>query len=107
MSYIIVLMMTLLSAFASYNLKLSSINKSITSLIRSKYLYFGGFLYIVSSILNVWVLRLLPYSIVVPMGGICYIWTMLISRKKLHERVNSKKILGTVLIIFGVTLISL
>lgn len=107
MSYALVISMTLLAAFASYFLKKSTQGNSIISIITNKFLYIGGTLYVMSSLINVWVLRFLPYSIVVPMGGICYIWTILISWKFLNEKINLKKILGVILIICGVVFITL
>jgi uncharacterized membrane protein len=44
--------------------------------------------------------------VVLPMGGICYVWTLLISHKFLGEQVNKYKVLGVVFIITGVLILS-
>jgi drug/metabolite transporter (DMT)-like permease len=68
--------------------------------------YLGGFLYALSSIMTIWLLQRIPYSVVLPMGGICYVWTLLISHKFLGEKINRYKVLGVVFIIAGVLILS-
>jgi len=72
------------------------------SIFGSKYLYIGSFLYTIAAVFNVWTLKKLPYSIVIPLGSITYIWTMLIARLFLKEKIRTGKIIGTLLIISGV-----
>lgn len=55
-----------------------------------------------SSLMNLYLLRKLPYSLVVPLGSLTYIWTMLLSWRFLGERISKQKILGIGLILVGV-----
>jgi drug/metabolite transporter (DMT)-like permease len=43
---------------------------------------------------------------VVPLGGLTYIWTMIISAKLLHEKITRRKIAGVAVILVGVFLIA-
>ena len=56
-------------------------------------------LYVCSALLNLYLLKKLPYSIVVPLGSFTYIWTLLIAHKFLGEAVTRKKVLGILLIL--------
>ena len=104
MNYLLVLAMTVIAAFAGFCLKKSS--GGFMSILKSPFFYAGGFLYLLSSLANIWLLKRMPYSVVLPMGGICYIWTLLLSRKFLAERITPSKIAGVALIIGGVALLS-
>ncbi len=68
--------------------------------------YLGGFLYVLASLLSIYLLKVLPYSIVVPLGGLTYIWTLIISARLLHERITVRKFAGVVVILLGVFLIA-
>jgi drug/metabolite transporter (DMT)-like permease len=97
---------TLLASVASFCFKKSSAGNGFVSILKSKTLYIGGFLYLVSSITTIWLLQRMPYSVILPMGGICYIWTLLVSYKFLGEKINAYKITGIVFIIAGVLFLS-
>jgi drug/metabolite transporter (DMT)-like permease len=107
MNYAIVVMGTLVAAMASFCFKKSSAGSGIISILKSKYFYIGGFLYFISSIVTIWLLQKMPYSVILPMGGICYIWTLFISYKFLGEKITLYKIASIVLIITGVLFISI
>lgn len=76
-------------------------------LLENVYLYYGGILYILAAILNIFVLKYLEYSIVLPLTAITYIWTMLISKIYLKEKITKLKILGVILIVIGSYLITI
>jgi drug/metabolite transporter (DMT)-like permease len=99
--------MTMAASFASFFLKRSTNGGTIISIIRSKSLYFGGFLYVFVALINIWLLKKLPYSVVVPLGSVCYIWTMLIASIFLKEKIGIGKIIGVMLILSGVICIAL
>jgi drug/metabolite transporter (DMT)-like permease len=99
--------MTLIASFASFFLKKSTSGGSILSIIVNKYLYIGGFMYVIGALFNIWILKRMPYSIVVPLGSICYIWTMLIAGFFLKEKIGLGKIIGVLLILSGVVCIAL
>ncbi len=69
--------------------------------------YIGGMLYVASALLNYYLLKKLPYSVVVPVGALCYVWTMLISRFLLGEKIGKKKAAGIGLIIAGVVMVAI
>lgn len=105
--YIILAIMTLIGSVASFFLKKASTSKNIILLIKNKNIYFGGILYVTSAVLNIYLLKYLDYSVVLPLTSITYIWTLLISSKFLNETISLRKILGIVLIGFGSLLLSI
>ena len=105
--YILIFIMTVLGAFAGLFLKKSSSASSIKNLILNINLYFGAILYLISAFMNIYVLKFLDYSIVLPLTSITYIWTMIISYFLLKENITSKKIAGIVLICLGAILITI
>jgi drug/metabolite transporter (DMT)-like permease len=103
-------LMTAIGGFGALCFKrLTSNSKRLTikSLLISKMLYLGGFLYVLASVFNVILLKHIDYSIVYPLSAMTYIWTLFISRFVLHEKINAFKITAVVLIICGVTVINL
>ncbi len=103
----ILLVMTMMGAVGGYLLKKLSESKTLIDTIKNKYLYLGGFTYLTASLLNIYILRFLDYSVVLPSTALTYIWTMLISSKFLGEKITYRKIIGTVLIIIGTIIIGL
>ena len=95
--------MTLSGAFAGFFLKKSSSNLNI---ITNYNFYCGGFLYLIAALINIYVLKFLDYSVVLPLTSITYIWTMIISYKFLSEKISIKKISGVVLILIGTMFIA-
>lgn len=105
--YILLILMTFIGSMASLFLKKASSFDSILALLKNKWLYIGGFLYLLSALLNILILRYLDYSVVLPLTSITYIWTMIVSKIILKERITSKKIFGTILIFLGAIIIIL
>ena len=105
--YFILLIMTLMASFASLFLKKSTNGGTILSIIKNKNLYIGGFLYIIAVLFNIWLLKRMSYFVVVPLGSICYIWTMFIAGIFLKEKIGIKKIIGILMILSGVVFITL
>jgi drug/metabolite transporter (DMT)-like permease len=99
--------MTFISSFASFFLKKSTTGETILGIAKNKFLYIGGFLYIIAALLNVWILQKMPYSVVLPLGSICYIWTMFIAIIFLKEKIVKGKIIGLSLIITGVIFLAI
>ena len=77
--FICLLIMTVLGSVASLFLKKASGTDGILAMIKNVNLYIGGFLYLASAILNIWLLRYLEYSVVLPLTSLTYIWTMVFS----------------------------
>lgn len=102
MPYIIVLIvMTIVGAFAGYNLKKASAAKGLKKLLLSRNFYIGGLLYFLSALMNIYILKYLEYSVVLPLTSITYIWTLLISFYFLREKISIKKVVGLSAIILG------
>ncbi len=100
--------MTLFGAFGGYTFKkASSAGDSLMSILKSPYLYVGGVLYAIASLINIWVLKGLKYTLVLPITSITYIWSLGISYFLLNEKVTVKKSAGVVIIIFGTILLAL
>lgn len=100
-------LMSLLASVASFFLKKSTTGGlSIRRLLVNPYFYFGGILYVLSALLGMYLLKKLPYSVVVPLGALTYIWTLAISHQFLGEAVTKKKIGGIALILAGVALMA-
>jgi drug/metabolite transporter (DMT)-like permease len=98
--------MTVLGAFAGFFLKKSTDSDAFLSILCSKYFYFGIVLYVLAAVLNIYVLRFLPYSVVLPLTAITYIWTMLIAYFMLKEHISAKKLIGIGLIVIGAFCVS-
>lgn len=103
MTAAVLVLMGLTASVASFFLKKATQNGlKISVLLRMPYLYAGGGLYVLSSMMNLYLLRKLPYSLVVPLGSLTYIWTLFFSWRFLGEQASWKKILGITLILAGV-----
>lgn len=105
---VVIIFMTMLGALGGFFFKRSSAGAtSVFDVAKSKYLYIGGIIYVASAVVNVWVLKFMPYSVVMPMTAITYIWTMLLSRAALGEKITRKKLIGVAAIIVGAVFIGL
>lgn len=105
--YSVLVLMTIIGAFASFFLKKASFEPKLLGIARSPWLYLGAVMYISTAVINIWLLYYLPFSTVLPLTSITYIWTMLISYFLLKEKISIKKIWGICLIIIGIFLIAL
>jgi len=103
---------TLLGAFASYNFKGASASvtavtaQAIFSLAKNRVFIIGVVLYVIAAVNNIFLLRYLDYSILLPMSSITYIWTMIIASKLLGESITKRKIFGVAAIIAGAVLLA-
>lgn len=104
--YILLLVMTMMGAVAALFLKKASGFKGLKELLFNGNLYIGGILYFLSALLNIYILRFLDYSVVLPLTSITYIWTMILSYFIFHENITRKKIIGLGLVFVGAILIA-
>ena len=98
-----------LGAFASYCFKNATTKlegPNIFALAREKFFWFGGLLYIIAAINNVFLLSYMDYSILLPMSSITYIWTLIFAYKLLGEKITSRKIIGVASIVCGAVLLA-
>jgi drug/metabolite transporter (DMT)-like permease len=70
------------------------------------WIYLGSFLYILSAVTNIVLLKFLDYSIAFPMTSLTYVWTVIISYFIFKERLTLRKLIAVILIIVGVFIIS-
>jgi drug/metabolite transporter (DMT)-like permease len=98
--------MTMIGAFAGFFLKKASSIVGIKKLVfNNYYLYVGIILYLLSAIINIFILRFLDYSVILPLTSITYIWTMIISSFLLKEKISMKKVIGIMMICLGTFII--
>jgi len=106
MTAVMLLLMGLSASAASFLLKKATADGlQLSRILHMPYLYLGGGLYIASSLMNLYLLRRLPYSLVVPLGSLTYIWTLILSHRFLGESISRQKVLGILLILVGVSLL--
>ena len=105
--YIVLLVMTMLGSVASLFLKKASGSNGFVDMLKNINLYIGGFLYVSSAVPNIWLLKILDYSVILPLTSLTYIWTMVLSYFILKEKITVKKILGICLVLIGAVIISL
>lgn len=100
-------LMSLVAAAASLFFKKASASDGLIKMITNANLYIGGFLYVFAALMNIYILRFLDYSVVMPMGAITYIWTMVLSFFALGETITKKKIFGVACIILGAVCVAM
>lgn len=105
--YIVLLIMTTFGSVASLFLKKASGSNGLINMLKNINLYIGGFLYVSSAVLNIWLLKILDYSVILPLTSLTYIWTMFLSYFILKEKITVKKIVGVCLILIGAIMISI
>lgn len=104
---LVLLVMTLMGALSSWMLKLASADLSPRHLVVDWHFYAGGFGYLLAALLNIWVLRHLDLSLVLPVTALTYVWTLAIGHWFLGESVTAAKVAGVGAIVLGVVLIAL
>lgn len=102
-----ILAFTLLGAFGGFFFKKSTKSTSVFGIIKSPFLYLGAGFYVLGAVLNIIVLKYLPYSVVLPITSITYMWTLILSLFLLKERITKLKVSGVALIIIGSIFIGL
>lgn len=106
--YLLVPITTLLGSLGALFFKRASEKiKDLKSLILNIDLYIGGIFYVLGALLNIVLLKVLPYSIVPPLMSFTYVWTVIISKIVLKEKIRKTQIVGVVLLILGSTVIAM
>lgn len=105
--------MTILGSAASLLLKQASgslqgenLGAILLNMLKTPSLYAGGMLYLVASVLNIYVLRVLDYSSVLPLSAFTYVWTMFLARLKFGDKLTGRKMVGVFLVVVGAVLVS-
>ena len=107
MIYFFLLLMTMLGAVASLFLKKASTTSGVRNLITNANLYIGAGLYILGIFLNIYILRHLDYTVVLPMTSFTYVWTMVVSYQALNENITKKKMMGVCMIVIGAIFVAM
>ena len=97
--YLLLLAMTLLGSMGSVLFKAYSIQKKLAVLL----LGFGS--YGLGALLNIYLLKELPYTIVMPANALTFLWAMLFARLFFKESIGTTKIAGAAFIISGLLLL--
>lgn len=105
--YVILLGMTWIGAIASFFLKKASGSDGIVKMLTNWNLYIGGGLYLTAALLNIYILRVMDYSVVLPLTAFTYIWTMVLSYHFLREKITKKKIVGVTFVALGALLVAM
>jgi len=106
MIYLLLVFMTILGSIATLFLKKATNNADLIKLIGSRNLYIGGGLYLIAAFINIYVLRYLDYSILLPLTSMTYIWTMILSVFVIKEKITIQKAIGAIGIVIGALLIA-
>ena len=104
--YIALIAMTFVASLASIFLKKASGSNSIIGLLKNINLYIGGILYTTAALVNIFILRYMEYSVVLPLTSITYIWTMILSYITLKEKISAKKMAGVTMIVIGALILA-
>ena len=105
--YILLILLTFFGALGSFFFKKSlNLNNPLIVTIKNENFIIGCFSYIISIALNIIVLQMMPYTIVLPVSSMTYIWSYFFGISYLKEKNNNLKISGIILIVIGVLIIS-
>jgi drug/metabolite transporter (DMT)-like permease len=105
-AYFLLILFTIFGSLGGFFFKRATLrSKDFRGIFFNYNTYIGFFLYFISAAINIYVLILLPYSIVLPCSAITYIWSLMLGNKFLMEYVGKFKVGGVILIIVGVILI--
>ena len=103
---LIILGMTLFGALGSLYLKKAADSMSnVLSLLKNKNFYLGVVLFCLGAVINIYGLRFVEYSILFPIKSLAYIWTIIIAKIFLNEKLTKYKIAGIGLILLGVAVL--
>lgn len=106
---IILALSTIVGSFGAYFFKRGAdkLEINILKIITNWSLYIGAFLYLISNILFIIPLKTNNLFIVYGFSGLYYIWTMIIGKYLLEEKITVRKILAVALIIIGIIIINI
>lgn len=106
--YILLLVvMTLMGSVAALFLKKASGFTDLVSLLTNINLYLGAGLYCLAAVINIYILRYIDYSVVLPLTSFTYIWTMILSALIFKEKITIKKAMGVTLIVIGAVFVAI
>ncbi|MBO2942469.1 EamA family transporter [Paenibacillus sp. F411] len=89
-------LMTLLGSSGAALFKVFSIHK------KSRFLLFGILVYGFGAWINIYLLQILPYTIVVPANALTFLWTLIIAKYVFGERIAVVNVAGVICIGAGI-----
>ncbi|MCA1032193.1 EamA family transporter [Bacillus timonensis] len=104
---LLLLMMTMLGALGGFFFKKASSHLRGRFSTFILFLGIGGGFYVIGALLNIYLLKQLPYIIVFPLTSVTYFWSLLLSSFWLHERITRRKVWGILFILMGCLLLTL
>ncbi|ASA24088.1 DMT family transporter [Paenibacillus donghaensis] len=96
----VLIIMTLLGSFGGVLFKLHSVRRQLI------YLFFGACSYGLGALLNIYLLKSLPYTVVMPANALTFLWTLLFAKWFFKERIGTTKIAGIICIGTGIWLLA-
>lgn len=107
MKYILIICMTVPTAFGGFFLKRASgTTKNFWKLLHNKDLWIGGILYVSATVFMIWLLQMVDYSVAVPLGSLTYVWSQLVAKYMLHETITKRRVAGLCMILAGVVMLA-
>jgi len=107
MTILLILPMTLLGSLGAFFFKRSTERMTgLLSLLTIPSFYLGGALYLCGAMMNVALLRVMDYTVLYPMSALSYVWSMVLARLFLGEKVTWNKFLGVAILGAGVALLA-
>lgn len=104
--FLIILVVSLLSAFGGLYLKLSSKDFRLSfKVFKNKFLIFGVLFNVISLGLYVYVLKFEELSVLFPFVALNYVWVSFLSKCFLKERIKLIRLFGILFIVIGVSLV--
>ncbi|MGF6353648.1 drug/metabolite transporter (DMT)-like permease [Paenibacillus sp. 4624] len=79
---------------------------SLFSVLLSPYFIMGGFLYVMATLIWIYLLTKLPLSTLYPMQSLAYVFGLLAGYFIFHEFISFQKIIGVAIILIGVYFIA-
>ncbi len=105
--FLLLVLMTLMGSVAALFLKKASGFTDLIGLLTNINLYLGGGLYCLAAVINIFILRYIEYSVVLPLTSFTYIWTMILSALIFKEKITVKKAVGVSLIVIGAVFVAI
>jgi drug/metabolite transporter (DMT)-like permease len=99
LNLLLLLAMTVAGSLGSLCFRLFSFRRRLVILLLGFGLYGAG------ALLNIYLLKVLPYTVVLPANAITFIWVILLSRAIFKEHIGLFKWMGTAFIIVGLLLL--
>jgi drug/metabolite transporter (DMT)-like permease len=99
--------MTICAAFGALFFKKASGFSSVYNLLKDVNLYIGCLLYLITVSVNIYLLRFLDYSVVLPLSSVTYVWILFLSQRFLNEKLTARKLFSITGIVIGAVLVSL